>query len=159
MRCHSLSASAASTSAAVRSSCAPARVNSSRMGIIKTLWIHLAPEDESEVDFDLNSDAFMRAKRSNQPTIYSGSTPMIVREQVPLAPLTTLGVGGPARYFAEARTESDVREAVEFARSRDLAAVRARRRQQSAGCRQWIQRPGAEDCFARDRPQQQQATT
>jgi UDP-N-acetylmuramate dehydrogenase len=45
---------------------------------------------------------------------------MLVREQVPLAPLTTLGVGGPARYFAEAHTELEVREAVEFARSRDL---------------------------------------
>ena len=42
---------------------------------------------------------------------------MILREQVPLAPLTTLGVGGPARYFAEARTESDVREAVQHAKS------------------------------------------
>jgi UDP-N-acetylmuramate dehydrogenase len=43
---------------------------------------------------------------------------MMIREKVPLAPLTTLGVGGPARYFAEARTESDVREAVEYAQSR-----------------------------------------
>ena len=46
---------------------------------------------------------------------------MIIREQVPLAPLTTLGVGGPARYFAEARTESDVREAVQHAQSRDVS--------------------------------------
>ena len=45
---------------------------------------------------------------------------MHIREQVPLAPLTTLGVGGPARYFVEARTESDVREAVEYAESRNL---------------------------------------
>jgi UDP-N-acetylmuramate dehydrogenase len=45
---------------------------------------------------------------------------MIVCEHLPLAPLTTLGVGGLARYFAEARAESEVREAVEFARSRDL---------------------------------------
>jgi len=45
---------------------------------------------------------------------------MIIREQVPLSPLTTLGVGGPARYFAEAHTESDVREAVEFARAQSL---------------------------------------
>jgi UDP-N-acetylmuramate dehydrogenase len=45
---------------------------------------------------------------------------MIIREQVPLAPLTTLGVGGPARYFAEAHTESEVAEAVQFAQSRDL---------------------------------------
>ena len=45
---------------------------------------------------------------------------MIVREQVPLAPFTTLGVGGPARYFTEARDESDVREAVELAQVRNL---------------------------------------
>ena len=36
-------------------------------------------------------------------------------EQVPFAPLTTLGVGGPARYFVEAETESDIREAMQFA--------------------------------------------
>jgi UDP-N-acetylmuramate dehydrogenase len=51
---------------------------------------------------------------------YTGSTSMIVREQVALAPLTTLGVGGPARYFVEAHTESDVKEAVLFAQARDL---------------------------------------
>ncbi len=45
---------------------------------------------------------------------------MILREHVPLAPLTTLGVGGPARYFAEASDENEVQEAVEFARSREL---------------------------------------
>jgi UDP-N-acetylmuramate dehydrogenase len=44
---------------------------------------------------------------------------MIIQENVPLAPLTTLGVGGPARYFAEARSEAQVVEAVEFARSLD----------------------------------------
>jgi UDP-N-acetylmuramate dehydrogenase len=46
---------------------------------------------------------------------------MILREHVPLAPLTTLGVGGPARYFAEAETEKDIREALEFASDRGLA--------------------------------------
>jgi UDP-N-acetylmuramate dehydrogenase len=45
---------------------------------------------------------------------------MLIRENVPLAPLTTLGVGGPARYFAEAQAEVEVVEAVEFARSRGL---------------------------------------
>ncbi len=45
---------------------------------------------------------------------------MIIREQVQLAPLTTLGVGGPARYFAEARTESDVVEALQYAQSHDV---------------------------------------
>ena len=46
---------------------------------------------------------------------------MILREQVPLAPLTTLGVGGPARYFAEACTESEVREAIQHAQSLDVS--------------------------------------
>jgi UDP-N-acetylmuramate dehydrogenase len=45
---------------------------------------------------------------------------MLIRENVPLAPLTTLAVGGPARYFAEAEAEAEVVEAVEFARSRGL---------------------------------------
>jgi UDP-N-acetylmuramate dehydrogenase len=45
---------------------------------------------------------------------------MLIREDVPLAPLTTLGVGGPARYFTEAITEADVLEAVDFARQRGL---------------------------------------
>jgi len=45
---------------------------------------------------------------------------MLIRENVALAPLTTLGVGGPARYFVEASTEAEVIEAVEFARSRQL---------------------------------------
>jgi UDP-N-acetylmuramate dehydrogenase len=45
---------------------------------------------------------------------------MTIQENVPLAPLTTLQVGGTARYFAELRREDDVREAVQFAKTRDL---------------------------------------
>lgn len=45
---------------------------------------------------------------------------MLIQEQIPLAALTTLGVGGPARYFCEAHSERDVREALVFARERDL---------------------------------------
>ena len=45
---------------------------------------------------------------------------MPIREQAPLSLLTTLGVGGPARYFLEAVSESDVLEGVEFARSKQL---------------------------------------
>lgn len=41
-------------------------------------------------------------------------------EQVPLAPYTTFQIGGPARWFAEAATEDDILDAVEFARSRKL---------------------------------------
>lgn len=42
-------------------------------------------------------------------------------ENVPLAPYTTLRIGGPARWFAEAATEEDVAEAVAFARDRRLS--------------------------------------
>ena len=45
---------------------------------------------------------------------------MTIQENVPLAPLTTLQVGGAARYFAELKREDDVREAAQFAKSRDL---------------------------------------
>jgi UDP-N-acetylmuramate dehydrogenase len=45
---------------------------------------------------------------------------MVITENVPLAPLTTLKVGGPARYFIEATTSAEVSEAVEFSRARSL---------------------------------------
>ena len=45
---------------------------------------------------------------------------MLIEENVLLAPLTTLGVGGPARYFAEAKTIVEVGAAVDQARSRQL---------------------------------------
>jgi UDP-N-acetylmuramate dehydrogenase len=38
-----------------------------------------------------------------------------IRENVPLAPLTTLGVGGPARFLVSVKTEDQVMEALEFA--------------------------------------------
>jgi UDP-N-acetylmuramate dehydrogenase len=41
-------------------------------------------------------------------------------ENIPLAPLTTLKIGGPAKYFVEAKDAGEVQEAVLFARSRDL---------------------------------------
>jgi UDP-N-acetylmuramate dehydrogenase len=45
---------------------------------------------------------------------------MQLRENVPLAPLTTLGVGGPARYFVAASTTDEVREAVAWSQQRVL---------------------------------------
>jgi UDP-N-acetylmuramate dehydrogenase len=45
---------------------------------------------------------------------------MLLLEHAPMAALTTLGVGGPARFFCEAHSERDVCEAVVFARERDL---------------------------------------
>jgi len=46
---------------------------------------------------------------------------MLLREQVPLGPLTTFGIGGPARWFVEADTEESLVEAVRFAREGNLA--------------------------------------
>lgn len=43
-----------------------------------------------------------------------------LREQVPLAPLTTLSVGGRARFFVEAQTPDDVREAVAYSTAHTL---------------------------------------
>jgi UDP-N-acetylmuramate dehydrogenase len=43
-------------------------------------------------------------------------TGLQIREEIPLAPLTTFGIGGPARYFAEARSEDEIGEAVFWAR-------------------------------------------
>jgi len=45
---------------------------------------------------------------------------MEIQENIPLAPLTTLGVGGEARFFAKAETVHDVKQAVDFARGRKL---------------------------------------
>jgi len=45
---------------------------------------------------------------------------MLIQENVPLAPLTTLQIGGPARYFVEATTADEVKEAVAFSQSHGL---------------------------------------
>jgi UDP-N-acetylmuramate dehydrogenase len=44
---------------------------------------------------------------------------MQVLEQVLLAPYTTFGIGGPARWFVEASTEDEVLNAVRFAQERN----------------------------------------
>ena len=43
-----------------------------------------------------------------------------VQENIPLSALTTLGIGGPARYFLDAATEDAVLEGIEFSRKRGL---------------------------------------
>ncbi len=45
---------------------------------------------------------------------------MQVLEQVLLAPYTTFGIGGPARWFVEASTENQVLEAVNFAKEQNV---------------------------------------
>jgi UDP-N-acetylmuramate dehydrogenase len=43
---------------------------------------------------------------------------MHIKENQPLAPFTTFGIGGPARWFVEATTEDEIAEAVAWAQSR-----------------------------------------
>jgi UDP-N-acetylmuramate dehydrogenase len=45
---------------------------------------------------------------------------MEFQQHVPLAPFTTFRIGGPARWFAQAATESDVEAGIHFARERHL---------------------------------------
>jgi UDP-N-acetylmuramate dehydrogenase len=45
---------------------------------------------------------------------------MLIQENVSLAPLTTMRVGGPARYFVEAMTTDEVREAARYAETHNL---------------------------------------
>src|SRR5690348_15420513 len=45
---------------------------------------------------------------------------MLLRENFPLAPLTTFQIGGPARFFVEAKSANEVEEAIRFAQSREL---------------------------------------
>ncbi len=45
---------------------------------------------------------------------------MQLQENIPLAPLTTFRIGGPARYFVEATSAPEVQEAVAFAASENV---------------------------------------
>jgi len=45
---------------------------------------------------------------------------MLIEENIPLAPLTTFRIGGPARFFVEAKSLADVQDAVAFSQSRNL---------------------------------------
>ena len=45
---------------------------------------------------------------------------MKIQENVPLAPFTTFGIGGPARWFVEAASENEIVDALGWARERSL---------------------------------------
>ncbi len=47
-------------------------------------------------------------------------TGMKIQENVALAPFTTFGIGGPARWFVEASSEAEIVDAVSWARERSL---------------------------------------
>ena len=46
-----------------------------------------------------------------------------IKENVPLASLTTFKIGGAARYFVEVHTEDEIREAIQWAQEKDMRLV------------------------------------
>ena len=46
--------------------------------------------------------------------------PLAILPSAPLAPLTTFGLGGPARFFAEVTEPAHVAEALAWAKEQDL---------------------------------------
>ena len=48
---------------------------------------------------------------------------LLIKENVPLAPLTTFNIGGPAKYFAEVRTVEEIKEAITTAHERQLPLI------------------------------------
>ncbi len=48
---------------------------------------------------------------------------MQILERIPLAPYTTIGLGGPARYFAECHSDEELREGLRLARERRMPAL------------------------------------
>jgi UDP-N-acetylmuramate dehydrogenase len=60
-------------------------------------------------------DSPARCTRSSSVSLEEVQVTIEIREEVELAPLTTFGVGGTARFFAVAKTEADVAQAVEWA--------------------------------------------
>lgn len=45
---------------------------------------------------------------------------MIIEQNISLAPLTTFGIGGPARFFARVHTVEELRECLAFAKEKNL---------------------------------------
>ncbi|MFH0937328.1 MAG: UDP-N-acetylmuramate dehydrogenase [Candidatus Daviesbacteria bacterium] len=45
---------------------------------------------------------------------------MEFQENIPLAPLTTFKIGGPAKYFCKAQTQKDILEGLKFAKEKSL---------------------------------------
>lgn len=65
---------------------------------------------------------FVSSFLDQHPVSHGAFDPVIdIREHVPLAPLTTLGVGGPARFFVSVSSQKDLIDAVGFADEHNLS--------------------------------------
>jgi UDP-N-acetylmuramate dehydrogenase len=72
----------------------------------------------SDIECDRSAGVPPAVARASRPRlIYSDTHFMEIRQNIPLAQFTTMGVGGPARYFAEALNTSEALEAIEYAKS------------------------------------------
>jgi UDP-N-acetylmuramate dehydrogenase len=56
-------------------------------------------------------------------TAYPRAVAMVIRDAVPLAPLTTLELGGPARHLVDAAEDATITEALRWAEARRLPAA------------------------------------
>ncbi len=82
-----------------------------------------------------------------------------LRENVPLAPMTTLGIGGPARYFADITDTEALLAGVDWAALSRSSAVRARRRKQHRSRGLGLSGTGASRVYSRDRDETRWAIT
>src|ERR1039457_1029903 len=100
----------------------PAATRSSKKDVGLTSFWNGAQQSIRHRDSKCSSVLNMPAEADMRcSTRYTGKLAlMTIQENVPLAPLTTLQVGGAARFFAELRREDEVREAVQFAKRREL---------------------------------------
>ena len=119
---------AASTSAAVRVSCKPARVSSSRIGIT-IISGYIAPPSAARSAASLLYRASLRTcqcgrgktcGRTADCGTLSLVTKLQIQERVALAPFTSIGIGGPARFFARIGTEQELEEALAFQQQNGL---------------------------------------
>ena len=93
----------------------------------QTPWYRITSIGQLSIDISADpilaplADSSAEVLCSQLPVVRCLSFPtMVIQENIPLTPLTTLQVGGSARYFAEATCEDDIGEAVEFVRTNNL---------------------------------------
>src|SRR3989338_5206645 len=48
---------------------------------------------------------------------------MVIEENVPIGPLTTFFIGGPARYFVRVKTIEELQQSLDYARDQNLATL------------------------------------
>src|SRR4051812_35297977 len=78
-----------------------------------------SPRGRPLADAESASRRHVVCRRPRVPAM-SRPAPAGLRQWVPLAPFTTLGVGGPAAWFQEAASEEQVAEGVAWAREEGL---------------------------------------